>query len=221
MAAMLHSNHGRGLVASALLLSLVACAAPTALTPHASPAPSEAPGTPLAPVESALAPEGVSRGQGPGAAAATPPAIVVAPHAPSATAAPSSPRHEPAPFSLDLYRAGDFVVQYTNNWCVGASLQMMRNLMRPGATSSRAEQASFWRLAQARSASRFGGANPRGWTAALNELGLGPYELVGIADYGDALRAAASALRATGRPVGLGDVGRSPRLGHEWLHLAR
>ena len=59
-------------------------------------------------------------------------------------------------------------------------------------------------MAQAPSDSPFGGANPRGWTAALNDLGIGPYvPLVSIPDYDKALRVAATAIRDTRRPVGL------------------
>ena len=43
----------------------------------------------------------------------------------------------------------------------------------------------------------------RGWAAGLNILGAGPYRLVGTKTLGDAMRTAASAIAATGRPVGL------------------
>ncbi len=134
-------------------------------------------------------------------AATVPPAAVP----PVATPSPAA-EHVPAlarPFAIDLYRPGDFVAQYTFDWCVGASLQMMLNLVRPGAERSRLRQQQLWELARARSASYYGGANPRGWTAALNELGVGPYALVGVTDYATALGTAATALRRTGRPVGL------------------
>ena len=58
-------------------------------------------------------------------------------------------------------------------------------------------------MAQARSSSPFGGANPRGWTAALNDLGIGPYELVSLPTFEEALQVAAHAIRETKRPVGL------------------
>lgn len=47
------------------------------------------------------------------------------------------------------------------------------------------------------------GADPGGWTDLLNAVGLGPYELLSVPDYEEALRVAAMALRDTGRPVGL------------------
>jgi hypothetical protein len=104
---------------------------------------------------------------------------------------------------MNLFRKGDFVPQYTFEWCVGASLQMMRNLTDAKVTRTRSTQQSYWELARDLSSSPFGGANPRGWTGALNELGYGEYKLVSVPEYGDALRLAASAIRETRRPVGL------------------
>jgi hypothetical protein len=47
------------------------------------------------------------------------------------------------------------------------------------------------------------GASVRGWAAGLTQLGAGPYRVVGADTLDDALRMAATAMRATGRPVGL------------------
>ena len=104
---------------------------------------------------------------------------------------------------MNLYHSGDYVAQYTLEWCVGASLQMTLNMVTDKTRTSRASQQQLWEMAQARSESPFGGANPRGWTAALNDLGIGPYVLVSIPDLDGALRVAATAMRTTGRPVGL------------------
>jgi hypothetical protein len=104
---------------------------------------------------------------------------------------------------MDLYRRGDYVRQYTVEWCVGASIQMTINMLRPENDRSRALQQRIWEMARDRSFSPFGGANPRGWVETLNELGVGPYELVSVPDYDQALRVAALSLRETGRPVGL------------------
>ena len=69
--------------------------------------------------------------------------------------------------------------------------------------TSRASQKALWKMARDRSFSPFGGANPRGWTATLNDLGIGPYVLVSIPTFDEALHVAAEAIRATKRPVGL------------------
>ena len=110
---------------------------------------------------------------------------------------------EPEPFDMNLYRKGDFVAQYTFEWCVGASLQMALNMTTDETRSTRKDQGALWAMARDRSFSPFGGANPRGWTAALNDLGIGPYELVSLATFDEALTVAAEAIRATKRPVGL------------------
>ena len=104
---------------------------------------------------------------------------------------------------MNLYRKGDFVAQYTFEWCVGASLQMALNMATKDTRASRADQELLWEMARDRSFSPFGGANPRGWTATLNELGIGPYVLVSLPTFDEALTVAAEALRATRRPVGL------------------
>lgn len=122
---------------------------------------------------------------------------------PTATPRPPAPAANQKPFAMNLYRKGDFVAQYTFEWCVGASLQMALNMATEESRTSRADQEALWEMARDRSFSPFGGANPRGWTATLNELGIGPYELVSIPTLEEALDTAAEALRATGRPVGL------------------
>ena len=104
---------------------------------------------------------------------------------------------------MNLYDAGDFVPQHTIEWCVGASVQMAWNLVRPDRRASFRDQRRLWEMARDRSQNAFGGANPFGWASVLTEVGLGPYEVVSIPDYRRALRVAASALRETNRPVGL------------------
>jgi hypothetical protein len=104
---------------------------------------------------------------------------------------------------MDLYGKGDFVPQYTSEWCVAASIQMAINITQPRNTHSRSRQRTIWERARDLSHSRFGGADPVGWSRVLTELGVGRYELVGIEDYDEALRTAAAAIRQTRRPVGL------------------
>jgi hypothetical protein len=138
------------------------------------------------------------------AASAAPTATQPRTPAPSTTApsaAPSSPRSDP--FSLDLYRAGDFVGQYTFEWCVGASVQMTLNMLRPKNDRSKATQERLWERARDLSDSVFGGANPNGWVPLLNELGIGDWQLVSAPTLDEAVRDAAKAIRATKRPVNL------------------
>ena len=122
---------------------------------------------------------------------------------PTPTPRPEAAEAERKPFAMNLYRKGDFVAQYTFEWCVGASLQMALNMATDDSRTSRTDQQRLWEMARDTSFSPFGGANPRGWTATLNELGIGPYELVSIPTFEGALDVAAEAIRATKRPVGL------------------
>ncbi|HET7728126.1 MAG TPA: hypothetical protein VFK54_12465 [Candidatus Limnocylindrales bacterium] len=112
------------------------------------------------------------------------------------------------PFGLALHEPGDYVAQTNFVQCVGASMQMMLNMIEPGADRTAREQLRLQNLARAWSGRRPDGitrqgASVRGWAAGLNIEGAGPYRLVGERTLEDALRTAARAIRETGRPVGL------------------
>ena len=112
------------------------------------------------------------------------------------------------PFTLDLSARGDFVAQTNFVQCVGASMQMMLNMIEPKDDRTAATQADLQVLARTHSGSRSGGgerkgASVRGWTAGLNILGAGPYRTAGSVDIQAALKLAARAMRETNRPVGL------------------
>jgi hypothetical protein len=186
-----------------LLLALVAGACmPGGATPVPSPEPTSA-AAPSSDALGGLPPASVS----PAPASARPtPTATPSPTpiaTPLVTAPPALAEAEPEPFDMNLYRKGDFVAQYTFEWCVGASLQMALNMSTSRSYTSRAHQQDMWQMAQARSDSPFGGANPRGWTAALNDLGIGPYTLVSLPTFEEAVELAAQAIRDTDRPVGL------------------
>ncbi len=160
------------------------------------------------PVATGPSVDAVTGGEASAAATAerTPVPASIAPAAepnPSPTPAPTTASADAEPFAMNLYRKGDFVAQYTFELCVGASLQMALNMATDGSHTTRAQQEELWGMARDLSFSPFGGANPRGWTAVLNELGIGPYELVSVPTLDAALTTAAEAMRATKRPVGL------------------
>lgn len=127
--------------------------------------------------------------------------------APISTPAPvPTPVAVPQAYSLNLYQEGDFVPQYTFDWCVAASIQIAHNLVDDtggGTWAGRAQQSELWEMARMRSSDSFNGANPFGWAAVLTAVGMGPYEVVSVANYGEAIRTAARAMATTGRPVGL------------------
>jgi hypothetical protein len=183
----------------ALAISILVAGCGAGVGPASQPAQ-----TPTSPIAAALivptnVPDDVG-GEPTGAATTTRPRTPA-----PATTAPSAdlPTPRSDPFSLDLYRAGDFVGQYTFEWCVGASVQMTLNMLRPEDDRTRATQERLWERARDLSDSVFGGANPNGWVPLLNELGIGDWRLASVPTLDEAVRAAAKAIRATERPVNL------------------
>lgn len=126
----------------------------------------------------------------------------------------SSVASAPAPadaaaYRLNLFRNGDFVGQTNLVQCVGASMQMMINMMAATDDRTAGAQLELQEIAREYS-NRLGpvrldrrGASVRGWAAGLNDLGYGPYVVAGYESIDDAMRAAARAIRLTKRPVGL------------------
>jgi hypothetical protein len=136
---------------------------------------------------------------------------------PAPLAPPVEGSQAPGDFSMNLYRNGDHVPQYTPYWCIGASMQMMLNIVGVTDDESRKAQERYMRAARSggrsplsdddvgdtESAGELRGAGSRGWARGLVALGAGGY-YEGAADgYTAALRGAAKAIRSTGRPVGM------------------
>ena len=112
------------------------------------------------------------------------------------------------PFSLVLGQRADFVPQANFVQCVGASMQMMINMIEPGRDRSSGTQLRLQNLARSWSGPRPAGfqrkgASVSGWATGLTLMGVGPYKLVGTTSLQGALRTAARAIRETGKPVGL------------------
>ncbi|MFL5755838.1 MAG: hypothetical protein ACJ77N_06015 [Chloroflexota bacterium] len=112
-----------------------------------------------------------------------------------------------SPFRIDLARPGDFVAQTNLVQCVGASMQMMLNMIEPTNDRSARTQLRLQTLARqwsgpAPTGRVRKGASVRGWASGLTLLGH-PYMLAGEDSLDAALRTAARAIRETGRPVGL------------------
>jgi hypothetical protein len=111
------------------------------------------------------------------------------------------------PFRVDLADANDFVAQANFVQCVGASMQMMLNIIgandRTARTQSRLQAIARDLSGPTRAGFSRKGASVRGWSAGLNQLAAGPYRLVGSDTLADALRIAARSIRQTGKPVGL------------------
>jgi hypothetical protein len=110
--------------------------------------------------------------------------------------------------AYNLYRSGVFSTQRRASWCVAASIQMMKNVVLGESDHSYANQETYMR--SARSLDRYTagdgatGSDPAGWAAALRVHGAGTnYRVVEKRTFRSAVRAAARALRLTGKPVGL------------------
>ncbi|MET3144127.1 UNVERIFIED_ORG: formate-dependent nitrite reductase cytochrome c552 subunit [Arthrobacter sp. UYEF10] len=92
--------------------------------------------------------------------------------------------------------------QYTFDWCVAPSIQMMHNLIDDtgaGTWTDRVQQGELWELARALSFNSFNGANPLGWAEVLTEVGMGPDAVVSVADYEEALQTATRTIADTDR----------------------
>jgi hypothetical protein len=131
------------------------------------------------------------------------------PSRPVASASPSAPppspsaTPKPGPFSMDLYRAGDFVGEKTVTWCLAAAVQTSINIMSPGANVTRATQQRLFDLTRSLAPAPDGAAEPEGWAKALTKLGFGRYEVSVQPSIKAAIAVAAKAVRRTGRPAGL------------------
>lgn len=129
---------------------------------------------------------------------------------PGATPKPTPTPAADAPFAMNLYRKGVFVHQVDKESCEAAAIQNMLNVLRlvedgtPPDTSAKTQRAIYARVTKLTSYadSHNGGTGPLGWARYLSEKGY-PYQLRQFATRDEAVRAAASALRATGRPVGI------------------
>ena len=127
--------------------------------------------------------------------------------APDQAAPAANAANAAKPFRLDLADRNDFVAQTNFVQCVGASMQMMLNIMGDGDRSAKT-QARLQVLARnlsgpTRAGFQRQGASVRGWTDGLNQLAAGPFRLVGTDTIDEALRLAAKSIRQTGKPVGL------------------
>ncbi len=143
--------------------------------------------------------------------------ILAAPHAHASgparmvegtVSAVDHPGDAATPFRLDLADEEDYVRQTSFVRCVGASVQMMLNITRPGADRSARTQRRLQVLARSLSGPRPDGTERQGagvfgWAAALNETGESAYAVVGAETLQGAMRIAAKAIREQRRPVGL------------------
>lgn len=131
---------------------------------------------------------------------------------------PSGPAAPGGEFAMNLYREGVFVSQATPYWCIGASMQMMLNMVGGTYDDSRAAQEANMVAARSGAPSQAGpdgsqdaepaggplrGAGSAGWARGLTALGARRYQELAVDTIDAAMRVAVKALRTTRRPVGL------------------
>jgi hypothetical protein len=147
---------------------------------------------------------------GPGSAvpaSPTPAATVTVSPAPTPVPTPvpsASPAPSAGPFAMDIYRRGVFVSEETKISCASAAIQIVVNLVGPRIDTSTAFQRRITSLAvdfTTHDDSSNGGWGPAGMAAAITHLSGVTYELRIAPSRAAALRLAATAIRASGRPV--------------------
>jgi hypothetical protein len=216
------------LLAGALGLAVLGSTPWTVAADDTSPPPSEAPSeppptptpTPTPAPESLPAPAPTSPPETP-QPTPTPTSTPITPAdddhtpTPSTTQSPSptaSPTPSPTPrptivtTSLNLYRWSAMVRQYTNYWCVPATVQSMANLVLRTSNRSYSRQAYIYRVTRLHNRYRYAtrGNDPQGWAWSLrNFTRQRPYYARAYTDKNQAIASIVSSLSRTRQPVGV------------------
>jgi len=117
--------------------------------------------------------------------------------------------------TFSVYTKGSFSYQHLDYTCVGASVQMMLNMINGTSRHSAGAQKTYWQFG--RDHGEFkptnNGVDPDGWVAALEHFGAGDYGVDLSTGFQSELRQLAAAMRSADRPIGLFvDHG-----GHAWV----
>jgi hypothetical protein len=134
----------------------------------------------------------------------------------SVVAVPGVAARQSTDFHYDLYRTGVFVTQYRWTWCVGASSQMMLNIIHGTSNAKLTRQKTLVKYAMAHDGfpdSDKGGSDATGWAHALRHFGGGSYSAVLSTSFRQSVDRAVTRMRATGKPVGLLVMGGR----HAWV----
>ena len=107
---------------------------------------------------------------------------------------------------FSIWRSSAFATQYWDYSCVGATIQIMLNLIHGRSDESRNRQDEYLDFAQAESRYEVTdqGADPEGWAQAMVRYGGGDdYGWAAAPTAQESLRVAARQMRETEKPVGL------------------
>jgi len=190
----------------ALLAALPGPLGARAEEPAASPPPAASPAPGTAPPLPSPAPEPAATPAPDPSVGPTPVPTAVPPASP-----PPDPTPAPAPVVItrSLYRSGAVVPQYTNTWCVPASVQTMTNLILGTRDTSYATQKLLASVTYRFNRYRYDGPGNdiRGWAGALNWRLPDTLPVVyrdrSFTSRQQALDAIVDAIDETGYPVGI------------------
>ena len=108
--------------------------------------------------------------------------------------------------SVNLYRYSAMVRQYTNYWCVPATVQSMANLVLGTSNKTYARQAYIYRLTRQHNRYRYAtrGNDPQGWAWSLRYFTHHrPYYARAYTDKTKAINSIATSIARTRHPVGV------------------
>jgi hypothetical protein len=138
---------------------------------------------------------------------------------PTASRTPSpSPRPSIVTTSVNLYRWSAMVRQYTNYWCVPATVQSMANLVLGTSNRTYARQSYIYKLTRRhnRYTYRTKGNDPQGWGWSLRYFTRGrAYYPRAFTNKSAAIESIAAAIARTRHPVGVTVYGGT----HAWVVL--
>ena len=174
-------------------------------TPVVTPAPTPSPDPTAAPPETQATPPPATETSPPDPTS-TPPPDPTPPPAPTPTP-DATPRPTPVITSVNLYRAGAMVRQYTSYWCVPAATQSMLNLALHTSNRRFLTQKYFYARIREHNRYRYAtrGNDPQGWAWGLRRFSGGRtmYTAKIYADRQQAINAIAESIARTGDPVGI------------------
>jgi hypothetical protein len=192
-------------------------------TPAVTPAPTPSPDPTAAPPETQATPPPTTETPPPEPTPTptpTPPPDPTPTPSPAPTPTPgATPRPTPVITSVNLYRSGAMVRQYTSYWCVPAATQSMLNLALHTSNRRYLTQKYFYARIREHNRYRYAtrGNDPQGWAWGLRHFSGGrlPYAARMYTDRQQAINALVESIARTRDPVGI-----TVRKGtHAWVVL--
>ena len=184
-------------------------------TPVVTPAPTPSPDPTAAPPETQATPPPATETSPPDPTS-TPPPDPTPPPAPTPTP-DATPRPTPVITSVNLYRAGAMVRQYTSYWCVPAATQSMLNLALHTSNRRFLTQKYFYARIREHNRYRYAtrGNDPQGWAYALRYFTRWKttYQARSFTNKTQAINAIVDSIARTHQPVGVPVWGGT----HAWV----